>query len=188
MLKKLNFKLDLEGNARNYIFEKSIRSNATPEEILEKFLEDLTKSCDLREWCNEEFPDTEEDSFLKFLAQEDGMWNLWDYLKEYDCFNESKANIEYWEMLIQNPEKGNWENLVVLDGEDYKKAYKNVIEYTDELKRDIEDEKKNMRLYQESLEDAWDEFMKWTSQENPDKEKEIQQVIDWKSDTEKKFG
>lgn len=176
--------LDIRLSDADYkrIAEKAAIAEMSMEELLASFIGDLvdgtySNGSDERmyaqnwyERCG--FGDFYRNSFLHYLIDE---YAVEDFVESWDSAEDYKEEAEYAKKEITEPTI-DWKNIV--DSND-NQVYATKEAYIEELQNELEEFN---NLYQEELkviEEYWNQYLKWSTTETHDKEKEIQAVLDW---------
>lgn len=181
-IKPRTFDIRLSDADYRRIAEKAAIAEMNVEELLASFIGDLvdgtySNGSDERmyaqnwyERCG--FGDFYRNSFLHYLIDE---YAVEDFVESWDSAEDYKEEAAYSKKEIEEPTI-DWKNIV--DSND-NQVYATKEAYIEELQNELEEFN---NLYQEELkviEEYWNQYLKWSTTETHDKEKEIQAVLDW---------
>lgn len=164
--------------------EYAAEAELTVAELLEGFISDLVNGAsshgsDEREFANQwynrcGFSHYNNYSLLHYLISIgfiDEFVGLWTEFCYY------KSDMENCKKELENPTTA-WQNIT---SNGTTPCYATLEEYLQSVKDNYDDSAEMMTSYAEDVEERWNEYLKWTSKQNPDKETEIATVIDWHS-------
>ncbi len=164
------------------IAEKAAEAELTVEELLESFIGDLvcgtySNGSDERDIANQwyercGFSFCNNQSFLHYLISEYALDDFMDAWLDFDVY---KDDVENCKKELDNPTT-EWKNYITSDGSP---AYPTLMDYLKSVEEDIEEFTDNMNAAAEDVEEHWNAFLKWTSNKEPDREKEISAVVKW---------
>lgn len=181
-IKPRTFELKLSDADYRRIAEKAAEAELTAEELLESFIGDLVRGTysngsDERELANQWFDRCgysyyNNHSFLHYLISEYALEDFVDAWLDFDVYRD---DVENCKKELEAP-TAEWNQYIKSDGSP---AYASLEEYLQSVKDDCESFTDDMNAAAEEIEEHWNAYLKWTSTEDPDKEKEIAAVIAW---------
>lgn len=176
------FELKLSDADYRRIAEKAAEAELTAEELLESFIGDLVRGTysngsDERELANQWYDRCgysyyNNHSFLHYLISEYALDDFVDAWLDFDVYRD---DVENCKAELENP-SSDWNQHIKSDGSP---AYATLEEYLQSVKDDCESFTDDMNAAAEEVEEHWNAYLKWTSIEEPNKEKEIAAVIAW---------
>lgn len=185
-IKERNFALKLSDEDMKRIYKKAASVGLTPEKLLEYFVGDLvdgtySNGSDERMLANEWFQRCDfslfpEKTFLRYLASNDELDNLVEYLDEKESTLRSITEIE--RKLSGDWYK--WEDIIETSREcpEGKRAYNTRAEWEAEEKDYIEQEQEALLDIENNINELWNRFLAWTDQSNLEFDKEIERVLE----------
>ena len=181
-IKPRTFDIRLSDADYRRIAEKAAIAEMSVEELLASFIGDLvngtySNGSDERMYAQNwydrcGFGDFYRNSFLHYLIDE---YAVEDFVESWDSAEDYKEEADYAKKEIEEPTI-DWKNIV--DSND-NQVYATKEAYIEELQNELEEFN---NLYQEEIkviEEYWNQYLKWSTTETHDKEKEIQAVLDW---------
>lgn len=183
-IKPRDLQLKLSDADVRRLAKMAARAELSVEELLESFIGDLvdgtySNGSDERERANSWFERCGYDcynnySFLHYLIDEyliDEFVDAWENAQSY------QDDVTDTEKEIANPKK-NWNDYTKGDGTPY---YNSKEEYIADIKGELEDFKEELKNALDEIEEYWNAYLKWTSEKDIDKDKEIKAVLEWNS-------
>ena len=180
-IKERTFELKLSDADVKRLASKAAVAEITMEQLLTSLIGDLvdgtySNGSDERDMAEQWFErcgyGCDKRTLLHFLIEND---EIEYFLERREWAEECREEVELWEKdLTAANEK--WSEIV---DKDNKPCYKSVDEYIKEVTEGLEIAREELQAVEEEINDYWNSFMKWTEAKEPNKEKEIQAVIDW---------
>lgn len=180
-MKERTFILKLSDEDMERFSKKAAIAELTMEELISGFIGDLV--------CGTHTNGSDERMLAENWYERCGYgrdrYTLLHYLIEYNEIEEFLARKE-WEEECRE-EVRSWEKDIaeanetwaVITDSDGKPCYKSVDDYLAERTEDLEIAKQELQAVEEEINAYWNGFLKWTECTEPDKEKEINAVLEW---------
>lgn len=181
-IKERTFNLKLSDADYMKIAKKAACAELSVESLLTGFIGDLvdgtySHGSDERElaykWyvrCG--FTHCNNESFLHYLLAES---DIEDFINTLKNIEECKKGAEDALKETEHPST-KWNEYTQVDGTP---RYNTLDEYIQQAKQEYKDYMNELQLSTETLDYDWNSYLKWTDGKNPDREKEIEKVVEW---------